>query len=240
MLVEICVQSLEDALMAEQEGADRIELCAALETGGLTPSAGCIQRVLDRVNIPVHVLVRPRTGNFIYTDLEYQAMLLDIQLLKEWGAHGIVTGILNQDGHMDIKRMSRIRDASEDMHLTFHRAFDLVAEPTKAISELEALNVNTVLTSGQQKHAGNAIPVLLDLKERANRVTIMPGGGIRPENILQFKNAEFDAIHFSATKPVPEAEGISNSDRFSVSDLGSTPCLKMQPEMLHQMIRSVK
>lgn len=240
MLVEVCVQNAEDALRAEGAGADRIELCAALETGGITPSAGLVQNALDRLNIPVHVLVRPRNGNFVYSGEEFALILREIGLMKEWGAGGIVTGIMDADGGIDMAKMAQIREATGNMHLTFHRAFDLLAEPLRSLDQLETLGVDTVLTSGQRKRAVDAIPLLLDLKDRSKRINIMPGAGIRPENILKFKDAGFKAIHFSGAKPVGRPDAEPKNNGFTVDDLCGAPRLKMDAEAVRLMIRSVK
>lgn len=240
MLVEVCVQKVEEAVLAEREGADRIELCTALETGGITPSAGLIQSVLKRLKIPVHVLVRPHSGNFMYTGEDVELILRDIGLIKEWGAQGIVTGILDAEGGIDMDTMARIREASGNMHLTYHRAFDLVAEPLKSLDKLEALGVDTVLTSGKRKRAVDALPLLLDLKDRAKHISIMPGGGIRPENILKFKEEGFKAIHFSGANPLSKPDKERKNGRITVSDLSSAPSLVMDADVIRQMIRSVK
>lgn len=240
MLVEVCVQNLEDALQAEGEGADRIELCASLETGGLTPSAGLISGVVGQLQIPVHVLVRPRAGDFCYTSSEVETLFEDIRIAKELGVQGIVTGVLKEDQSIDEDIMQGVRAATEDMHLTFHRAFDLVHEPLTAIIQLEDLGIDTLLTSGQEKRAIDARPLLLKLKEGSKRITIMPGGGVRPDNIVRFKKSGFEAIHFSAAKSFAEVEEIDREDRFSVSDLGGHSRMIMQAEMLRKMIRSVK
>ena len=240
MLVEVCVQNLEDALLAEREGADRIELCASLETGGITPSVGLISNVLRHLQIPVNVLVRPRAGGFDYTVSEMETVFEDIRMVRELGAHGIVTGVLKADNTIDEDQMKGIRQATRGVHLTFHRAFDLVPDPLNTISVLETIGVDTVLTSGQRKRAIDALDLLLQLKERSKRLTLMPGSGVRPDNIMQFKNSGFEAIHFSATASRSVLEGAGTGGEFSISDLGSTSLLIMQESLLREMIRSVK
>ena len=240
MLVEVCVQNLEDALLAEREGADRIELCMALETGGLTPSAGLISEVVQKLRIPVHVLVRPRDGDFCYSPKEIEVLHGDVRMAVELGAHGIVTGVLDKDDTLDEEMMGRIRLATPGLHLTFHRAFDLVPDPFRTLEHLEALGIDTLLTSGQRKRALDAFSLLLELKKSSEQVTIMPGGGVRPENILRFKEAGFEAIHFSATSvQAPPKKGVDDA-KFSVSDLGGSSRLVLQPHLLQEMIRSVK
>ena len=240
MLIEVCVQNLEDALRAEQEGADRIELCASLETGGITPSGGLIAETVRRLKIPVHVLIRPRVGDFCYTAKELEILLADIRMAIEWGAKGIVTGVLDQDENLDIVQMEDIRANTQGRHLTFHRAFDLVADPFQTLDQLESIGVDTVLTSGQRQSASEAISLLLELKERSQRVTIMPGGGVRTNNIRQFKDAGFHAIHFSGTSSRPVEKEVNSGKHFSVSELGSSSRLIMQTKVIREMIRSVK
>ena len=240
MLVEVCVQNLEDALLAEREGADRIELCASLETGGLTPSAELVSAVVAQLQIPVHVLIRPRGGDFFYSASEADTLLDEVRRAIDLGADGIVSGGLIKDGSIDIELMERVRQNSEGKHLTFHRAFDLVEDPLKSIDHLETIGIETVLTSGQRKRAVDALDFLLQLKKRCQNITILPGGGIRPENILKFKDAGFQAIHFSATSSHStvdeEVEGVA----FSVADLDTSFTLQLQPDILREMIRSVK
>lgn len=240
MLVEVCVQNLEDALLAERAGADRIELCTSLETGGITPSAGLIENTVRHLRIPVHVLVRPRVGDFCYTPSEMEILLEDIRIASELGAKGIVSGVLNKEATIDRSHMERIRRATHGLHLTFHRAFDLVPDPLQAIDQLEALGIDTILTSGQRKRALEALEVLLRLQDHTKQMTIMPGGGIRTDNIHQFKNFGFRAIHFSGTRSEPIGEVEVSNDQFSVSDLGNSSRLIMQADAVREMIRSVK
>ena len=240
MLVEVCVQNLEDALLAESEGADRIELCASLETGGITPSAGLIKEVVRNLRIPIHVLVRPRSGDFCYTTSEIFSLFEDIRMARSLGAKGIVTGVVKQDGSIDEDQMARIRSETQGIHLTFHRAFDLVSDPHAAISQLEALGIDTVLSSGQRKRAIDGLPLLLQLKDSVSRTKLMPGGGVSPENIMDFNHADFEAIHFSGSRSISIVDESEKEDRFTVSDLGSSSQLIMQPDVLRKMIRSVK
>ena len=240
MLVEVCVQNLEDALAVEGEGADRIELCSELETGGTTPPAELISDVVKQLNIPVHVLMRPRAGDFVYTASEIKSLFEDIQTAINLGAKGIVTGILKQDGTIDVDKMEEIREVCADRHLTFHRAFDLVPDPLMALSQMEALGINTVLTSGQCNSAVDGLDLLVELKSKSRHVTIMPGGGVRPANILQFKDSGFKAIHFSGTSSQTPSRERTNGGHFSISDLEGSKKLKMQLEVVRKMIRSVK
>ena len=136
MLLEICTDSADAALAAEAAGADRIELCCAIEAGGLTPSYGCIKRVLELLKIPVHILIRPRSGNFCYSENEFLQILNDIEIIKALGAQGIVSGVLNRYGNIDKRRTDLLVKLAEPLSFTFHRAFDLAKDPFQALEEI--------------------------------------------------------------------------------------------------------
>lgn len=209
MLVEVCAGSIRSAENAQMAGADRIELCSELAVGGITPSYGILKSVLSFIKIPVHVLIRPRSGNFTYTNTEFAAMKDDIQLCKELGCSGIVSGILHDDHTIDLERTQELIDLTSPLPFTFHRAFDWTPDPIKALKRLLALKVDRVLTSGQQPKAIDGILLLQEMKQLASdKLVIMPGGGVREETIIAFKNAGFSDIHFSATtkeseQPIP-------------------------------------
>src|SRR5690606_31730578 len=148
MLLEICANSLESALNAQSAGADRIELCAELGTGGITPSAGTLKLAKQRLDIPVHVLIRPRSGHFTYSGPEFEVMQADILACRELGLQGIVSGVLREDFSLDLERTKALVELAAPMHFTFHRAFDWVRAPLRALEQLEGIGVSTVLTSG--------------------------------------------------------------------------------------------
>lgn len=198
MLVEVCTNSLESALNAEKGGADRIELCSTLGLGGITPSFGLLKSIKEHITIPVHVLIRPRSGDFLYTDLEFETMLKDIELCVDLGFEGLVSGVLCQDFSVDIPRVKALKKASGDLKFTFHRAFDWVKDPISALDELEKIGVDYILTSGQKIKAEEGIDLLEVLQERSSRCTIMPGSGIRAENVMMFKEKNFKIVHLSA------------------------------------------
>lgn len=153
-LLEICCYSMECALTAQRNGADRIELCAAPKEGGLTPSLGVLRSVREHITIPVHPIIRPRGGDFYYTDGEFAAMLEDIRLVRELGFPGLVTGVLTVDGDVDMSRMEKIMAAAGPLAVTFHRAFDMCANPFNALKNLADAGVARVLTSGQKSRCG--------------------------------------------------------------------------------------
>lgn len=199
MLIEICTSSYQSAINAEIAGAQRIELCSELAVGGITPSHGLLKKVMNEVTIPVHVLIRPRSGDFTYTDDEFEIMKENILYSKALGCAGIVSGVLHTDATIDIPRTQELITLAAPMSFTFHRAFDWVAHPEKAILELERIGVHNVLTSGQETSAEKGLPLLQKL-QGISTVNILPGGGINPKNAHLFKEAGFDQIHLSASK----------------------------------------
>lgn len=218
MQLEICANSYQSAVNAEKAGADRIELCSELVVGGITPSYGSLKLVLSEISIPVFVLIRPRGGNFVYSDAEFEIMKNDIRLCKELGCAGIVSGILNPDNSIDTVRTKDLVELSKPMEFTFHRGFDLVKDPEKSLRELIEIGVGRILTSGQESSAEKGLDFLLKLKRESNgRIGILPGGGITEENAQLFKNAGFDEIHSPAIAVYHEDEPFKirlNSEKF--------------------------
>ena len=199
MLVEICVTSVQSALNAQIAGAHRIELCSEWAVGGITPSAGLIQQVLQRAHLPVGVLIRPRSGNFVYTEEEFQVMLSDIEFCKQLGVSGIVSGVLYNDQTVDIPRTRRLLQVAAPLPFTFHRAFDQVPDALQALLALEEIGVTRILTSGQQLTAEKGLDLLVQLKNQSQTTTILPGGGIHAENVFLFQQNGFTEIHASAS-----------------------------------------
>tara|TARA_B100001758_G_scaffold241128_1_gene247575 strand:+ start:139 stop:765 length:627 start_codon:yes stop_codon:yes gene_type:complete len=199
MIIEVCAESYEYAMKAEKAGADRIELCKDLQLDGLTPDYESAKRTIDSLNIPVFVLIRPRKGDFIYSNEEFELMKSDVVKFKEMGCKGIVSGILNDDKSIDIKRTKELVELSRPLEFTFHRAFDVVSDPLNEIEKLIEIGVNRVLTSGQKNKAIDGLDLLEELKNISNnRIVIMPGSGISPMIIKKFKS--FSEIHGSFTK----------------------------------------
>ena len=202
MILEICANSFESALAAQNAGAQRIELCTELSLGGITPSYGLLEKVLSEVTIPVYVLIRPRSGNFTYSNAELDVMLKDIEQFKKMGAQGIVSGVLTANNNIDLKSTKLLLEASKGIDFTFHRAFDWCNEPRQTIIKLEEIGIGRILTSGQKPTAFEGLPLLKELKSLSNTVKIMPGGGITKDNALAFKKACFDEIHCSASEKI--------------------------------------
>ncbi|WP_281542311.1 copper homeostasis protein CutC [Maribacter aestuarii] len=203
MLVEVCANSLESAINAQKAGADRIELCSELAVGGITPSYGLLKAIKDHISIPVHVLIRPRSGDFTFSESEFEIMKTDIALCIEMGFDGIVSGVLKKDYTLDTERTKQLIEASEGLKFTFYRAFDWVKEPFKTLEQLEAMGVNYILSSGQHKSAIEGIDLLGELQHKASTSIIMPGSGVNGSNIEVFmKKKVFKAIHLSGTELV--------------------------------------
>lgn len=240
MLVEVCANSLESALNAEKAGADRIELCAELGVGGITPSYGLLKSVREKIRIPVHVLIRPRSGDFTYTQTEFESMLNDISLCKEMGFSGVVSGILHQDFSIDVNRTKQLMDAAKGLKFIFHRAFDWVKNPEETFETLDTLGVDYLLSSGQKTTAEGGIDLLKTLLEKSKHCQLMPGGGITAKNAASFKVNGFKVIHLSGTKlraSLFEEPKISmNSTKF----LEETKIAVSDEQILREVIKSVK
>ena len=196
MIIEVCAESYEYALKAERAGADRIELCKDLYLDGLTPDYESAKKTIDKLNIPVFILIRPREGNFIYSNEEFELMKSDIVKFKEMGCKGIVAGVLNNDNSVDIERTKELTELSRPLEFTFHRAFDIVSKPLDEIENLIGIGVNRVLTSGQKEKAIDGLVLLEQLKRISNnRILIMPGSGISKNNLKDFEL--FGEVHGS-------------------------------------------
>ena len=196
MIIEFCAESYEYAMKAEKAGADRIELCKDLHLDGLTPDYKSAKRTIDTLNIPVFILIRPRKGDFMYSDEEFELMKQDILKFKEMGCKGIVSGVLNDDNSIDIKRTKKLVELSRPLEFTFHRAFDVVSDPLEEIENLIRLGVNRILTSGQKEKAIDGLVLLKQLKRISNnRILIMPGSGISKNNLKDFEL--FNEVHGS-------------------------------------------
>lgn len=184
--VEICVDSLQSAENAQVAGADRVELCSNLTEGGTTPSAGTIYSVRDNLSVRLHVIIRPRRGDFLYSDPEYDIMRRDIEICGECGVDGIVTGILRPDGTIDVERTARLAEMAYPMSLTFHRAFDLCPDPVQGLEDVVMTGAAWLLTSGQKDKVPDGAGLISKLVRQAGkRITILPGGGLDESNIAE-------------------------------------------------------
>jgi copper homeostasis protein len=184
VLVEACVDSLDAARAAGRAGATRLELCANLAVGGTTPSAELVRSVCAAVGIPVFAMVRPRGGGFVYDEAEIAAMLADINRVRDAGAHGVVIGALTQGGTVDMRAVRVLLQASRLLPVTFHKAFDAIADQAAALERLVDAGVQRILTSGGERTALEGSARIGDLIRQANdRIVIMPGGGVRASNL---------------------------------------------------------
>ena len=201
---EICTNSVESCLAAQQGGADRVELCAGIPEGGTTPSYGEIKMARELLSIRLHVIIRPRGGDFLYTPLEQSIMLHDIDMARQLGADGVVFGCLTPDGDIDLPLMERLMKASEGMSVTFHRAFDMCRNPRKALEKIIALGCDRILTSGQQATAEKGISLLKELNVQADgRIIIMPGCGVNSDNIRKIaEETGASEFHFSGRSSI--------------------------------------
>jgi len=202
MVLEICAFNLPAALAAQRAGADRIELCAGPEEGGVTPSLGLIRMARAALRVPLYPIIRPREGDFLYSDEEFRVMLRDVEICKEAGCDGVVIGMLLADGSVDQERSARLVEAAYPMGVTFHRAFDRAADPFEALEAIIRIGCERILTSGQRPLAMEGAQLLHELvREADERIVIMPGSGVRASNIAELA-AKTGAVEFHTSARV--------------------------------------
>lgn len=185
-LIEVCVNSTESAIASQAGGADRVELCENLFEGGTTPSAGSIAVARERLDIKLHVMIRPRGGDFLYSELELAIMHRDIATAKALGADGVVFGLLTPDGDIDVPLTRQLVEVSRPMSVTFHRAFDVARDPFAALDALLDTGVDRLLTSGQEESVAIGAELIAELIMRAgDRLIVMPGAGFNERNVAR-------------------------------------------------------
>ncbi|TFG72584.1 MAG: copper homeostasis protein CutC, partial [Flavobacteriales bacterium] len=216
------------------------ELCSELGVGGVTPSYGLLKTIKDQIKIPVHVLIRPRSGDFTYSETEFEVMLRDIRLCVELGFEGIVSGILNNDFTLDKARTAKLIEASGKMAFTFHRAFDWVKFPLETFQQLQGLGVDYVLSSGQRESAPEGIDLLVELHSKAKQTVVMPGGGVRLDNLALFKKMGFKAIHLSGIKMVQNLSEAPKISMNSIQLLEERALAITDVETIQKVVTSVK
>lgn len=220
MILEICANSYQSAINAQKAGANRIELCSELSVGGITPSYGLLKKISEEITIPVNVLIRPRSGNFYYSEDEFETIKNDIKICKDFNFNGIVSGVLKEDNSINIKRTQELIELSKPLSFTFHRAFDCITNPEKALEVLMDLKVHRILTSGLQEKAEQGIELLIKLQKNAkDQLIILPGSGINPKNAHLFKEAGFMEIHTSASEEITKSNVFFNTTKQTVSDI---------------------
>jgi copper homeostasis protein len=207
MICEICVDSVAGVRAAKAAGAQRVELCADLLEGGITPSRGMIHEARRIEGVGLHVIIRPRSGDFLFDADEFAIQRADIETAKAERADGVVIGLLTADGEIDEKRTTELIELARPLSVTFHRAFDVAADPFGALETLIRLGVDRVLTSGQEATVLEGLPLIVDLMKRAgDRIVIMPGGGITRRNVERIvTQARPREIHFAALEPTASA-----------------------------------
>jgi copper homeostasis protein len=200
LIFEICVDSVEGVRAARAAGATRVELCASLLEGGITPSRGMIRQARTVPGIKLYIIIRPRGGDFLYNDAEFAAMASDIETAKAEGADGVVIGQLTADGFVDVAHTRELMTLARPMAVTFHRAFDMTPDPFAALETLVDLGIDRILTSGQEASVLEGLPMIAELVKRAgDRIVIIPGGGITARNVDRIvAAARPKEIHFAA------------------------------------------
>jgi copper homeostasis protein len=217
VFLEICVDSVESAIAAQEGGAERVELCANLNEGGTTPSAGMIEIARKFLHIGLQVMIRPRGGDFCYSALEFEIMKKDIVVARELGADGAVFGMLNRDRTIEVPRTRELVELARPLRVTFHRAFDVVADPAQALETLAALQIDRILTSGQARTAMEGLTLLVQLAQKAaGRISIMPACGINAQNVRQILAATgANEIHIGSA--VTTIKNDSSAELFAVA-----------------------
>jgi copper homeostasis protein len=205
VIVEVCVDSVASAIAAERGGAARVELCGSLSEGGTTPSAGLIETVRAEVTLPVHVMIRPRGGDFLYDAHEFETMRRDIALTKRLRAEGVVFGLLDIHGNVDVARTRELVDLARPLEVTFHRAFDMTADLFRALEDVCATGANRLLTSGGGQTSLHAPEMIAQFIGHAqSRIIVMPGSGIKPENARAFvQKTGAKEIHVGLRSAIP-------------------------------------
>lgn len=213
-ILEACVGSVESALAAERGGATRLELCGELIVGGVTPSPCLFQEIRKHSNIRTHILIRPRFGDFCYTDAEFEIMKAEVAAFGTLGAEGVVIGILKPDGTLDLNRLKVLKELAGDMSVTLHRAFDVCADPMAAMEQAIALGFDTILTSGQKNTCTEGASLIKELvKESQGRIVIQAGGGVNAEVIESlYPVTGGRAYHMSGKMTVESAMEYRKSD----------------------------
>ncbi|MCX8491261.1 MAG: copper homeostasis protein CutC, partial [Cyclobacteriaceae bacterium] len=201
MEVEVVVYNIESALKAQEGGADRIELCDNPSEGGTTPSYGTIEAVRQNVSMDVYVMIRPRGGDFLYSNYEFHSMKRDISQCQKASVDGVVFGMLHPDGTIDKKRCKELIDKARPLKVTCHRAFDMTRDPFEALEDCIEVGFDRILTAGQQAKASNGAKLIGQLIEKANgRIAIMSGSGVNEETVEDIiRESGAEEIHFSAT-----------------------------------------
>lgn len=213
IILEVAVFSLEAALIAIEAGADRIEFCENPSEGGTTPSYGSLKTLIGLAKVPVFPIIRPRGGDFLYTQAEFDCIKEDLLMVKALGYPGAVLGLLNENGGIDVARTKELVQLASPMQITFHRAFDRCNDPLKGLEDIIATGCKRILTSGLVPNVGDALSLVKKLVEKAaGRIIILPGSGVRANNCKNIIDATGALeIHSSARKPIPSLMKFNNT-----------------------------
>lgn len=221
--IEVCAFSLESCLAAEKGGANRIELCGSMYEGGTTPSAGLIQVAKQRVNIEIHAMIRPRGGDFCYSNDEISIMQADIRMAKELGCEGVVLGILQPNGQVNITQTRALVTLAKPMQITFHRAIDMTPDYLKALEDVIETGCDRILTSGQKNTAIEGVENIKELVRQANgRIEIMAGSGVNADNAQMLTHTGVNALHLTG-KSIRDSEMIYRKEGIAMGGLSEVP-----------------
>ena len=223
-LLEVCVDNSEGLQGAIRAGADRVELCSSLATGGLTPSVGFMAHAAKVCPLPVHALIRPRSGDFCFNAQDISIMGKDIRAARKTGLAGVVIGASKEDGRLDLKALAALIKAAGPMDITLHRAFDMVPNFAEALKEAASLGIKRILTSGGSTSATDALPVLQQLiRQGGDTITIMPGGGIGADTVQPLLKIGAREIHASCSSPLAPTDKVANLGFSPLSDRQTDP-----------------
>ena len=239
--IEICTNGYQSVINAQENGAHCTELCESLEVGGVTPSYGTLKKVAADMKIPVRVLIRPRSGNYIYNDAELEMMCLDIALIKELGYEGVVIGALTENGDLDVEKIKAMMKAGEGMKFTFHRAIDACNDPLEALKILVDLGFDKVLTSGCKPKAADGIEMIAKMQQQyGDKIKIMAGGGVNVNNVMKIIN-ETGVSNCHASLTVDVDNYCQNLYPEKVDNTGAAMCWKVSsPSLIKEMLNIVK
>lgn len=239
--IEICTNGYQSVINAQDNGAHCAELCESLEVGGVTPSYGTLKKVAADMKIPVRVLIRPRSGNYIYNEAELEMMCLDIQLVKQLGYEGVVIGALNENGDLDVEKIKIMMKAGEGMKFTFHRAIDACNNPLEALATLVELGFDKVLTSGCKPKAIDGVGMIRQMQEKyGDKIKIMAGGGININNVVTIINETgISNCHASLTVDVDNYNQLLYPEK--IDNTGAAMCWKVSsPQNINEMLNLIK
>ncbi len=243
LLLEICAGSITSCLAAQEGGASRVEFCDNLLEGGTTPSYGAIASAREKLQIALNVIIRPRGGDFLYSDIEFDVMERDILACKTLGVDGVVIGLLTADGDIDVIRTRALVELAAPMQVTFHRAFDVARDPFKALEDVIATGCNRLLTSGQEANALEGAALISKLREAAReRLVVMPGAGVRLNNIAQLVT-ETGCVEFHTSGRAPFASGMRyRNERVKMGGPGQDEyaLVETSAELVKQIVAKAK